>query len=310
MMTRTERVRATLDGTEVDRPPVCFWHHFRPHGSGRAMAEATIGFFDEEFDLDIAKIMPDLPYPFPRGGVRTADDWHLLMPLSPDEGILRQRLLAIEHLRNWLGEETPIIYTVFSPLTEAIYAAGSRDALKRFAADEPALVHQALGVVATNLAEFSAAAIGAGADGIFLACQGASADEFSAAEYGELGRPYDLQVLRGADEGWLNVLHVHGDANLMMDLFLSYPAQVLNWSDRLAGPSLADIRARTDKTIMGGLHERGPITNGSDEQIEQEMRDAISMAGDRRFILANGCSVPDDVSHDVLRRARALVDRL
>src|SRR5688572_24653402 len=69
MMTRTERVRATLDGEEVDRPPFCFWHHFQPHGSGRRLAEATIGFFDEEFDLDIAKIMPDLPYPFPRGGV-------------------------------------------------------------------------------------------------------------------------------------------------------------------------------------------------------------------------------------------------
>ncbi|MCC6628963.1 MAG: uroporphyrinogen decarboxylase [Chloroflexi bacterium] len=310
MMTRTERVRATLDGAETDRPPFCFWHHFRPHGSGRAMAEATIGFFDEEFDLDIAKIMPDLPYPFPKGGVRTADDWHLLMPVAPDEGIFRQRLLAIEHLRNWLGEETPIIYTVFSPLTEAIYAAGSREALKRYAADEPALVHQALSVVATNLAEFSAAAISAGADGVFLACQGASADEFSPAEYGELGRPYDLQVLRGADEGWLNILHVHGDANLMMDLFLPYPVPVINWSDRLAGPSLADVRARTDKTIMGGLHERGPLTNGSDEQIEQEMRDAIAMAGAQRFILANGCSVPDDVSHDVLRRARSVVDRL
>jgi hypothetical protein len=27
----------------------------------------------------------------------------------------------------------------------------------------------------------------------------------------------------------------------MMDLFLTYPVPVLNWSDRLAGPSLAEI---------------------------------------------------------------------
>jgi uroporphyrinogen decarboxylase len=211
MMTRAERVRASLDGEEVDRPPFCFWHHFRPHGSGRRMAELTVSFFDEEFDLDIVKIMPDLPYPFPRGGVRSPDDWHLLAPLAADSGLFRQRLLCIEQLRDWLGEETPIIYTVFSPLTEAIYAAGGRDGLKRAAAEDPALVHQALSVIARNLAEFSAAAISAGADGIFLACQGTSADEFSEPEYRELARPYDLQVLRGADEGWLNILHIHGD---------------------------------------------------------------------------------------------------
>ena len=93
------------------------------------MAELTVGFFDEEFDLDIVKIMPDLPYPFPLGGVRTADDWHLFTPLAADAGLFRQRLLCIEQLRDWLGEETPIIYTVFSPLTEAVRAAGGRDKL-------------------------------------------------------------------------------------------------------------------------------------------------------------------------------------
>ena len=68
-MTRTERVQAAVNGAEVDRVPVCFWHHFQPEGSGRAMAEATLRFFDEEFDLDIAKVMPDLPYPFPKKSI-------------------------------------------------------------------------------------------------------------------------------------------------------------------------------------------------------------------------------------------------
>ena len=29
-MTKTERVMAAVNGEEVDRIPVCFWHHFRP----------------------------------------------------------------------------------------------------------------------------------------------------------------------------------------------------------------------------------------------------------------------------------------
>lgn len=310
MMTRTERVRATLAGEEVDRPPFCFWHHFRPRGSGRALAEATLAFFDEEFELDIAKIMPDLPYPFPRGAIKEIDDWHMIVPLSPEEGLFAQRLAAIELLRDWLGDETPIVYTIFSPLTEAIFAAGGRAALKAHAAEAPALLHQALTTYAANLAEFAAAAVSAGADGIFLACMGSHSDELSEVEYREFGRPYDLRVLRGAGEGWLNILHVHGEANLMMELFLPYPAHVLSWSDRLTGLSLTDVRARTDKTLMGGLHEFETLPKGSDEQIEAEMRDAIAQVGRTRFILANGCSVPDDTDHAALGRARALVDRL
>jgi len=84
-MTRTERVEAAVNGAEVDRVPVMFWHHFQPEGSGRAMANATLQFFDEEFDLDIAKVMPDIPYPFPRKSIASVDDWRLIEPIDPAE---------------------------------------------------------------------------------------------------------------------------------------------------------------------------------------------------------------------------------
>ncbi len=45
-MTRTERVRAAVSGQPVDRLSLCFWHHFRPAGSGLRMAEVTLRFFD------------------------------------------------------------------------------------------------------------------------------------------------------------------------------------------------------------------------------------------------------------------------
>ncbi len=81
-MTRIERVRAAVNGQPVDRLPLCFWHHFRPGGSGARMAEATLRFFDQEFDLDIVKIMPDLPYPFPRHAVHAPEDWALIESAS------------------------------------------------------------------------------------------------------------------------------------------------------------------------------------------------------------------------------------
>src|ERR671916_286328 len=102
-MTRTERVQAAVRGEPVDRLPVCFWHHFRPEGSGRALAEATLRFFDETFDLDVAKVMPDLPYPFPRRAIQTANDWRLLEPIDPDHSrFFAQRAEAVRALRDEL----------------------------------------------------------------------------------------------------------------------------------------------------------------------------------------------------------------
>src|SRR6266567_226639 len=83
-MTPGERVRAALKGEAVDRVPFCFWHHFKPEGSGERMAELTMEFFRTKFDLDIVKIMPDLLYPAPEPAVTQAAQWSSLPRLGLD----------------------------------------------------------------------------------------------------------------------------------------------------------------------------------------------------------------------------------
>ena len=92
-MTKRERVRAALTGGDVDRLPIMFWHHFQPHGSPQELADATLDFFGRH-DLDIYKIMPDIPYPFPRDSIRAADDWLFLSPLDVLEGNLGRMVTA------------------------------------------------------------------------------------------------------------------------------------------------------------------------------------------------------------------------
>lgn len=310
-MTRTERVRAAVKGEEVDRVPVCFWHHFQPEGSGRAMAEATLRFFDEEFDLDIAKLMPDIPYPFPRKSIASIDDWRLFEPIDPIRSrFFRERVEAIAVLREALGFETPIIVTLFSPLAEAMYAAQSREQFLNDAQEHPMLMHEVLATIADNLATHIREMINVGADGVFFALQGCTTTIMSEQQYREFGRPYDLIALRGGSAGWLNVLHIHGEQDLMFDQVLDYPVQVLSWSDRIAGPSLREARVRTSKCLMGGWNEFGALHKGPVEQIAAEARDAIAQTGGRKFILANGCSVPDDTDPRWLEAARAIVDDL
>lgn len=313
-MTPGERVRAALKGEPVDRVPFCFWHHFKPEGSGERMAELTLEFFRRKFDLDIVKIMPDLRYPAPEPAITQAADWARLPRLNLETPSFREQLVCIRTLRSTLGPDAPLILTLFSPLTMTFQFAGKAAALTHLRT-QPALVEQGLKTLAANERELVAAAIEAGASGIFFSCMGATNIDLTPEEYARFGRPYDLDVLEQAQGGWLNIVHVHADPSqkgdtLYFDRFVDYPVAAISWSDRLTGPSLREALALTDKCLMGGLDERGPLTTGGEHDIEQEMRDALAQTQGRRLILANGCSVPDDTPEEWLHAARRLVDRL
>ena len=103
-MTPTERVQAALVGEHVDRVPFCFWHHFKPEGSGTRMAELTMEFFRKKFDLDIVKIMPDLPYPAPEQTITLANQWSSLPGLGLDTPMFQQQFICIRMLRSSTGQ--------------------------------------------------------------------------------------------------------------------------------------------------------------------------------------------------------------
>src|ERR1700738_3798437 len=114
-MTAAERVHAALKGEAVDRVPFCFWHHFKPEGSGERLAAATLDFFHKKFNLDIVKIMPDLPYPVPHTPLTEAAQWRDLPHLGLDTPMFQQQLICIRTLRSHLGHDFPLILTLFSP---------------------------------------------------------------------------------------------------------------------------------------------------------------------------------------------------
>jgi uroporphyrinogen decarboxylase len=310
-MSKRERVWAAVHGAPVDRPPFCFWHHFKPHNVPSALAQATLDFFGR-FDLDVYKIMPDMPYPFPQNSVHTADDWDLIAPLAPEAGNLGRMAQTATLLRDTVGPDVPVVVTVYSPITEARRFAGGPEALRRHLQEHPAAVHRALGVLANNLAGYCQELLDAGADGIYYAVQGIAGGWLTEAEFREFARPYDLQVLNACSAGWLNVVHLHGGPELMVDLALGYPGAVLSWEDRLTGVRLADLRPKLGPmAAMGGLDERGAITRGDRAALIAEINDALAQTdGGRHLILAPGCSVPDDVDEAHLTLARQIISEM
>jgi uroporphyrinogen decarboxylase len=308
-MTASERVRAAIAGEHVDRVPFCFWHHFKPEGLGERMAELTMEFFRTKFDLDIVKIMPDLLYPDPQ-----TTQWSALPRLGLDTPSFREQLICIRELRSQLEHDFPLILTLFSPFTTITRFLGRAEAIEQ-ARNNPEEFKQGLAIIAANLRDLVSAAIDAGASGIFFSCMGATNADFTREEYADVARPYDLQVLEGAQAGWLNIVHVHADPaqegdDIYFDAFNDYPVAVMSWSDRLTGPSLSEALMLTHKCLMGGLWERGPLTHGGETELDNEIMSAISQTKGRRLILANGCSVPDDTPEEWLHVARRLVDQL
>ncbi len=68
------------------------------------MAELTMEFFRKKFDLDIVKIMPDLPYPAPDHTITLANQWSDLPDLGLDTPMFQQQLICIRTLRAQLGK--------------------------------------------------------------------------------------------------------------------------------------------------------------------------------------------------------------
>ena len=310
-LTNRERVLAALRGEEVDRVPVSAWgHDFLREWTAEGLAEATLQAY-RRYDWDFIKVnprasyyaedwgcryqpsgRPDAPPQTLAVAVKSAADLRRLRPLDPSEGAYGEQLAALRLIRDGLSGEAPFIQTVFSPLAVASRLAGSHEPISQYMEEEPQALEAALGVIGETLAAYARACLEAGADGIFFASvEWGSRSYISAEQYSHFGRPFDLKVLKAVQGASFNLLHVCRNNNMLTDL-LDYPVHAFHWATTGAdNPSLADILARTDKAVMGGVSHDSTILSSRPEDVTAEARAAIEATGGRRFLLAPGCSI-------------------
>jgi uroporphyrinogen decarboxylase len=160
-------------------------------------------------------------------------------------------------------------------------------------------------VVNANLIRYALASLDRGSAGIFLSVP-ATAGTVTPEQYEQFMRPFDLQfweALKG--KGECHILHAHGE-KLYLDRMLDYHVQVLSWADLNGGPTIAEARRRTSFTLMAGLdHIQFPYV--SIKMIRDQAKTALAQAGNTRFILAPGCSVPSYSFPPLIKAARDAV---
>ncbi len=306
--------------------PVALWRHF-PNDDLRAEGlAARVVEFQKKFDFDFVKVTPASGYPAEmygatfratspgslraREGVReytarpinTLSDWDKIAPLDMKNPVFVRETAALKQIRQQLGNDAPILQTIFSPLNSAHNLANERlfDDLRA----QPDVLHRALKAITETTARFAIESLRAGADAIFFATQMATRKSLSEDEFRKFGEAYDLQVLEQirATQSDFIFLHVHG-FDIYFDLLTQWPVDIINWHDRRTAPSLKEARARTKTALAGGINEWDTLAAKSRDQIIAEARDAVAQTGGRGFILAAGCVIAVDTPEDNLHAA-------
>jgi uroporphyrinogen decarboxylase len=319
-----ERVQAVLAGQHPDRPPVSFWCHFaQDRVCGPAAVEAHIAH-QQSFDLDFLKVMNDNPYPSAKPIERPAD-LHALPVLRGDEPEFARQLDLLAALKSRLGGRVWINTTVFNAWTTLRHLvrppqrhqpprlSGEDEptaTLRQYFEQDPDGMRHALGRIGASLSNFARRCIEAGADGVFLSVRDDWLDgvQDHSPLYRQLVEPTDREILAAAERGRLNVLHVCGRA-VDFPAFAAYPCHVLNWADRAAGPSVADVVGWLKPAPAAGVDNLSTLPMGSPEDVRGEVNDALRQAGDRPLIIAPGCtydpdSVPAANLHAMVEAAR------
>ena len=231
------------------------WYHFGTQfRDGRRVGELEAAFF-RHYDFDFLKMMNDRPWPMPAGlaSVETVDDLARFGALDMDEPSFQEQFAALSRAVRAVGRDALVIETVFNPLGIA------RRTMRRQAAvlmrESPERFDDWLACCTENLVRYVRAAARTGIGGVFLSVNGAEAEGLSAEEFARFVRPFDLRVIEAAASvGPLLVGHIHGRA-LDMERVLGYPVAALNWSHLHDNPSMAVIRGRTDRCLIGGMDE-------------------------------------------------------
>lgn len=285
-MTSAERVQHALRGEEVDRTPFTFWRHFLDETKPAAShAQSTLAFH-EKLHTDLVKVMSDYPFPKPSGA------WS---DVKVNNDPFPQQIQALRQIKEGLRDKAPFVETVFNPWNVA-EKLSSREAVMALMHDNPEKLRSALQAIAQSEASHARKAVEAGASGILLAIANAQEGVMSKADYVKFSEPFDKMVLDEVRSAPLNILHLHTDARfgdkLYLDRFLEgWPAAAINYSLYTSIP-VAELRKKYNGVIMAGLDERKfrMLTPGD---LKRQWLEARSAAG-KKFILAPGCSVPND----------------
>lgn len=326
-MNKKELIKAVLAGEKTERIPYAMWSHMPAFDRDpQAITEKTYEFF-KKYDVDLVKTMNNGMYScedygckidyseVDKGGVakivetpiKTGKDWEKIKTIPINTGaLLREQEYLKLLLEKLTGEEVPVLFTVFSPVTTANKLCGNK-LVEYIKEGYKADIHAALEHITETTCNLVEKVIAMGADGIFFATQMSSYAVTDDAFYKEYGVLYDKQVLQ-ASKGWCNVLHAHG-SDIMFDLLKDYPVQIFNYHAWQTLPTVEEASIFTGKTLMCGI-ERMNITNHNKNRLRNEIFATLKETQGKHLILAPGCVIRYPLDTEMLSYVKEIKEEI
>ncbi|MEK8214599.1 uroporphyrinogen decarboxylase family protein [Paenibacillus sp. FSL L8-0463] len=329
---KQDRFKAILSGEQADRHIVSGWRHFIDKEQNAEDLAATTISFTQKYDWDWVKINPRATYlaeawgnqydftdyqtVFPRQkttAITTADNlWDLEVKKATQTASLIEHLEAVRKIRQGLPD-TPLIQTIFSPLTVLLFIVGRSAYVTKtvFGIEQPvtleslfkehrAAAHHALHAISLTLADYVQELQQAGSDGLFYAVTGtAHPGLFDEAMFDEFSRPYDSIVLEAASYG-KNILHTCG-SHAKPEKFNDYRIDGISWDTIAEGNP--GLEANLKATKVGGV-DHGLFAVNNTDQIQKQAKEALTLMKNQPFILSPNCAIPLNVTDEALEQLK------
>jgi uroporphyrinogen decarboxylase len=327
---KKERFDALLSGERADRPIVSGWRHILDKEQNAIdLAEATITY-TKKFDWDWVKINPRATYyaevwgntydfndylsVFPKqthAAIKTASDvWDIHTIKARKSDPLVEQLEAARLIRQGLPD-TPLVQTIFSPLTvllfligqsayvgDTIYGSDHKLNLRTLLTEQRAGVHHALHAISATLADYVQELGLLGIDGVFYAVTGTAHPELlNETDFNEFSRPYDSIVLDAANYG-KRILHTCGTYS-QPERFNDYPIEGISWDTQANGN--IHLGAPLKPTKVGGV-DHALFASNDIHGIRSQANEALRVMANEPFILAPNCSIPVNVTDEALHQ--------
>lgn len=318
-MNKIERIQAAVNGQKVDVYPFSFWTHL-PHCDldPVLLADNTYQFY-KTYDIDLIKTMNNGMYScqdynceidysdIEKGGVakitstpiKSYNDFGYIGKLEIENSVaIKRELYSLELLLEKLkGENVPVLFTVFSPLT-TLNKLSNNKLLEYISLKETKEIEKALENITYTTIQIVKAANSIGASGIYFATQLANYSVCEEEIYRKFGAKYDVEVLKSST-GFADCLHCHGN-NIMFDLLKEYPVDIFNWHVYESQPTLQYGKDNLDKCIMTGI-VREDITKGNIANIDKCIDYGHELFKGQKHIFSPGCVVRYPLNNSILK---------
>jgi len=336
---RYERVMAAVHRRVPDRVPWGLWGHVpalpflryysweKSTRDGEELAKAHIALLNAlDYRMDLLKVTCFYRFMAVQWGtryrfvnneespervdvaVKETWDWKRLFVLDPRKE-LREYVRAVSILAREIGEATPFIVTIPSPLVQALHHLSTPDRACADMKSNPDAINQGLETIAETCIEYGKACIGEGATGIFYGVGNSTGQFWSKMDRKQLeefGLHYDKKVLGALQHAPIRILHIcskkndenpQRDGGLMEEgWFRQYPVNAINWWSASFTSLSAAKRIYGDKfCIVGGVDHDPTMRSRTPRQVEEQVSASIEEAArGGGFIIGPGCTLFQD----------------